>query len=273
MKVAFRSPSRLLLLALISISCVAWAQEAGDKLPRWPEWKTQVPTRVVNLRGGCSFIVHDLQGGYFAGPSDAGPGTAYVYFEVFKVGSAGTFGLPLDCTAIEWPQGEFAEAAGANQFEFNLGARQVNGQWVPVDGRARSCDVTRFPKSKRKDIDENAPCFYPDEHFKAFTFKGRNWQGTGTSLDMTTGEPKFRLRRFRYCMTPNARSDIALSGSLHVRYLNDPSSDVLPRVLKILKSVEFVDPPSPPATATVQTSRGSSRPSLVSAQPRIPSPC
>jgi hypothetical protein len=161
--------------------------------------------RVAHLDCGQSFVVNDLQKGSLEGPSRDGPSNAAVYFNVFKMGSAATFIVPFGCTAKDAPTGFPSNVElGVKLPDSVLGAKLINGKWIPVAARERYCDIDLIPKRKRKDIDENLPCFYPNEHFKVFSLEGNNWKGTGTLLDMTTGEPKTRQREFSYCLIPDS---------------------------------------------------------------------
>lgn len=245
------TPWGLLLFGLLCASGIAWAQEGAD--PKWLPRETRSPTKVAHLYGGCDFTVNNLQGGGFQAPSHRSADTASVNFDLGKKRWMPVSSVPLICTTSD-AKNEMAADRGANELSFRLGAKQVNGEWVPMDLRERACDPMRFPETMRKRINVNAPCFYPDEHFKAFEFQGKNWRGTGTLLDATTGEPKFRQRTLTYCLSPEKGSNI-LCGYTQVRYLSHPSGDVLPEIMKMLTSIEFVDSPSlpqvsPPAANT-----------------------
>ena len=117
-------------------------------------------------------------------------------------------------------------------------------QWLPREAndlRDRTCDSTRFPKSKRSGINVNSPCFYPDEHFKPLDLQGKNWRGVGTLLDAIAGDPKFRQRTLTYCLIPNKGRRI-LCEHTQVRYLNHPHGDLFSEIMKMLTSIQFVDP-------------------------------
>ncbi|WP_219210053.1 type VI secretion system Vgr family protein [Variovorax boronicumulans] len=240
---------RSTILVLMGIGSTAWAQKIGATLPRS---ETHAPTRAVSLKGDCRFLINDLAGGYFFGPHRDGAEGAAVYFDEVKNRQYFSLNIPLECTDTN-ARPALAVSPGEDAVSFNLGAAQVDGEWVPADGRDKSCDLTRYSKSQRKRIDPNAPCFYPNEHFKAITFQGKNWHGVGTLLDMTTGEPKFRQRKFSYCLISEKNPDRALCGSTHVRYLMKPSSNVLPRVLKVLTRIEFVEPSASKPVSTHRT--------------------
>ncbi|WP_219210054.1 hypothetical protein [Variovorax boronicumulans] len=238
MNKAHRALRDLLLLGLFAIFGIAQAQIASNL--RRPKFAAMVPMHMVDLSGGCHFTVSDLKGHHFRGPDKDGVGgvsfyLAYPSEKKWVPESA----IPLFCTKPN-AKNEMAADLGANELSFRLGAKQVSDEWVPVDLRERTCDPKRFPEAVRKGIDVNAPCFYPEEHFKAFEFRGKNWLGTGTLLDATTGEPKFRQRTFNYCLIPEKGESI-LCGYTQVRYLSHPSGDVLFASMKMLSSIEFVD--------------------------------
>lgn len=228
----------VLLIAMFCASKLTQAQEGSD--PQWLPREANSPTKVARLRGGCDFVVNDLQGGSFGAPSQRSADTASVDFGSTKKPWMPVSSVPLICTKSD-ANNQMAADRGANELFFRLGAMQVKGGWVPVDLRDRTCDPTRFPKSKRSGINFNSPCFYPDEHFKPLDFQGKNWRGVGTLLDAIAGDPKFRQRTLTYCLIPNKGRRI-LCEHTQVRYLNHPHGDLLSEIMKMLTSIQFVDP-------------------------------
>ena len=95
MRESFGLTSRLLWPALLGIGCVVHAQGPGSEMRLSLQRETKTPTRVANLRGGCSFIVNDLQGGSFEGPSYGRTDVAAVYFSDLRVGAGTTFNAPF----------------------------------------------------------------------------------------------------------------------------------------------------------------------------------
>lgn len=235
-----RASMGLLLLGLFCASNSARSQEKTRD--EWLPGDARSPTKVTHLSGGCTFIINDLQGGSFQAPSENGIDTASVNFDSSRTRWTPVSSIPLICTT-PGAKNDMAADRGANELSFRLGAMQVNGEWVPVDLRDRTCDPNRFPKSKRNSIHVNSPCFYPDEHFNSFEFHGKNWRGIGTLLDATTGEPKFRQRTLTYCLIPEKASSI-LCGYTQVRYLKRPREDLLSQIMRMLTSLEFVDLPA-----------------------------
>lgn len=233
------------LAALMIISSSASAQRAASDVPRW---QTKTPTRVAHLTNGCSFYINDLQKGAFSINFYANkPDSASVSFAVLGVGN-GDMDLGFRCRdRNEHP--DRATQPDGDAVSFILGATQVNGEWRPADGREQVCNPMQFPPDQRRNLVQDAACFYPNENFKILALKGKNWRGIGTLLDMTTGEPKRRQRRFRYCLFPDTSPNLALCGGTYVRYLSKPRSDVLQRDLKVLSSMEFVNTPTEPAAA------------------------
>ncbi|WP_156481059.1 hypothetical protein [Variovorax sp. PAMC 28711] len=185
------------------------------------------PSDTVSLAGGCQFRIGDLQSGRLDIGGDQGRRQAVVYLQKDWAAVAPVL---LSCNPRK-----------PEIIDVSLGARRVGGRWIPVDGRDKACDRTRFPRSLRKTVNQDAPCFYPQENFKTFSLKGKNWEGVGMFLDMTTGDPKFRQRSLSYCLLPQAVAEAAVCGHVYVRDLRNSRSDISSAVLKVLTSIEFVN--------------------------------
>ncbi len=88
-------------------------------------------------------------------------------------------------------------------------------------------------------LSNQAEQFIPEQHVKLIRLASKNWTGGGTLTDSTTGEPFDRFRRFHFCLV---HRDQALCGwSDVVPHLSNPNKSSLGEVLKLIKSVEFVD--------------------------------
>ncbi|ACC75187.1 hypothetical protein PPMP20_01805 [Paraburkholderia phymatum] len=69
--------------------------------------------------------------------------------------------------------------------------------------------------------------------------KALNSSGFYTTQDDVDGDPKQRVRFFSYCLFHDS---LAICGSGQVMRLSEPKGNLLPYVLDILRTVEFVDP-------------------------------
>lgn len=74
--------------------------------------------------------------------------------------------------------------------------------------------------------------------FTVYTITAVNSIGYGVTLDDDTGEPQQRQRYFMYCLP---HPPVALCGGGYVAFLNDPKGNLLPHIMRILRSVEFVE--------------------------------
>jgi hypothetical protein len=88
-----------------------------------------------------------------------------------------------------------------------------------------------------------------EQHTTFHALKGRGWDGGGVTRDDINGDEDRRTRAFTFCI-PHKR--LALCGSMeNAGYLMWPKETVLPQVIKLLESIEFIDTP---ATASSSTS-------------------
>jgi hypothetical protein len=90
-------------------------------------------------------------------------------------------------------------------------------------------------------------------NMKLYTFHGKDWDGAGTTADQQDGDEDKRTRSFVFCLVHRSQ---ALCGSDDtVMYLTHPTESVLPQILKLLESIEFIDTPSAkPAAASSSSS-------------------
>ncbi len=128
----------------------------------------------------------------------------------------------------------------------NLGAKKINGEWRPAGGNEKGCELRELAKSNFCILIDNLP-FYPEDNLRVLTLNGSNWQGIGILVDDAAGNKKTRQRHFRYCLY---HDDVALCGQVAVRNLMKPYNDVLPTVLAVLNSIEFVDVSAQPDLLT-----------------------
>jgi hypothetical protein len=164
---------------------------------------SNVEVDAVHQIGGCAFQMENVDGGKLDVDNDRKYGSYLVGY-----GSDTTsWGVQMFCESLR--PGLLEDAAGISQ--------QGNG-YV---------------------LSNQAEQFIPEQHVKLIRLASKNWTGGGTLTDSTTGEPFERFRRFHFCLV---HRDQALCGwSDVVPHLSNPSKSSLGEVLKLIKSVEFVD--------------------------------
>lgn len=183
--------------------------------------------------GKCKFLIGRMMGGGFRSVDGA-----YSMGNVWmrNLPDIFDFNIPLDCH----------DRNDQERLEIVLGAKQINGNWQPAGGYEYGCDRQKWSKFRVCEDVHNLP-FAPEQHMRAISLSGSNWQGIGILIDDTTGEERTRQREFRYCLY---HAQVALCGRTFVRNLMKPHNDVLPTVLTVLNSIDFVDdvPMDPLAT-------------------------
>jgi hypothetical protein len=79
----------------------------------------------------------------------------------------------------------------------------------------------------------------PEQHTTFYALHGKGWNGGGVTQDDINGEEQMRTRAFSFCIPHH---QLALCGSAQsVAYLMWPHESVLPQVIQLLESIEFVD--------------------------------
>lgn len=86
----------------------------------------------------------------------------------------------------------------------------------------------------------NAP-FEVNQHFRLMEFSGKNWTGIGNTNDQITGEETLRQRFFNFCLIQIDGSQVLCVYNLQVMNLNHPESNILEKVISVLKSIEFTN--------------------------------
>jgi hypothetical protein len=167
----------------------------------------------------CSFRIRDLAGGLFDAEDGSG---AYTYLQLKK--------------NIDVEAGFYCHAgAGASEVDTLLGARRVNNEWIWTSS--------------------NQP-FEKAQHFRTYRLAGKNWIGRGNTYDQTTGDEATRQRFLSFCLVQtNGRQVLCVNTP--VMTLNTPSSNMRPKIMTVLKSIEFVDLPTP---ANVGAASGANAP-------------
>jgi hypothetical protein len=162
--------------------------------------------------GSCQVRIANMFGGHFRIPDPkSSPRNGRYYLpETGRLASPVLQGFGIDCLDMKVSDG----------IESLLSIKQLDGRWL------------------RKDRDDNWVPFEPQQHAQVFTFKGRNWAGTGLLVDDTTGDKKSRARILSFCLIHKAQ---ALCGDTPIALLSKSEDSELPKVEAILQSIEFVD--------------------------------
>jgi len=125
----------------------------------------------------------------------------------------GRFGVDFQCfSLVKKSKNETARELGA---AYNV----EKEQWVPIFDNERAARNLR-PVTKVREL------------------KAINGSGFYLTLDDTNGDPDRRERYMTFCIFQDV---VAVCGDRVVMSLVDPKGDLLPYMLRILRSVEFVD--------------------------------
>ncbi|MFZ5959108.1 hypothetical protein ACOXVJ_16525 [Pseudomonas knackmussii] len=84
-------------------------------------------------------------------------------------------------------------------------------------------------------------------NMKLYKLHGPKIEGVASTYDQTTGEPTERIRGLGFCLTD--QKQILCGVAQSVGLVAYPKESSLPQVLKLLESIEFIEPSQPtPAT-------------------------
>jgi hypothetical protein len=132
-----------------------------------------------------------------------------------------------------WIQFDCENDVGLNDLPKLASVGKENGQWViAFNGDAKAVNTTLY------------------------TLHGKGWEGAGITQDQQDGDEDKRTRSFAFCLL---RGSQALCGTSDtVMYLAHPKESVLPQVIKLLESIEFIDTPplEPVSSGTATSPRG-----------------
>ncbi|SAK85808.1 hypothetical protein AWB80_05837 [Caballeronia pedi] len=94
-------------------------------------------------------------------------------------------------------------------------------------------------------LDPSSEIIGPKEQRTTFhALHGRGWDGGGVTADDINGDETRRMRGYAFCIP---HRQLALCGVVrYVAYLKWPKESVLPQVIKLLESIEFIDSSGPP---------------------------
>ncbi|MCS3507394.1 hypothetical protein [Achromobacter sp. JUb104] len=202
MKIKFFTVLVYVLLQVSGISCLAGEPTAAPKQLR------------VDMGDNCVIRIVD----YFDGElSRRGPGLARYASEKAPVDtSLHKFGVPFTCGNNP--------ISGNNSVAKKYGAilNIGNEDWEPL-----------YPTSDQDEI----------RGLRAVTsihnFSSANASGFYKTQDADDGLPRLRDRAMTYCLFGEKKH---VCGFMIVMRLNEPKTNQLPHILKVLRSVEFLDP-------------------------------
>jgi hypothetical protein len=157
----------------------------------------------------CSFQIHDLSGGVFdvtfGSPAVTG---IYTYPNLTEEQDLDLFNL----------KPTFSCFRGSNdKMDGELGAKKVKGRWISL--------ATGKP-------------FRSEQNFNIFTFSGKNWTGRGCSYDEELTRQRI-FRTFNFCLIQRGGPQV-LCINAEVMALDNPRINFLPKLIDVLKSIEFV---------------------------------
>ncbi len=205
--------NRLIASIMLVVTTCACAKQASEPSPAAGSEKDTVGTSSIYVDGKCHFRVHEKTGQRYSNGM-------YRFY-------------PTANRTVGWAFG-FGCKSGISQDDIydQIGAKPESGKWI--------------------DLDFNEP-FKPKQKFKLIKFSGKNWEGIATAVDQIYyAEPDQRSRFFNFCLIENDGPQV-LCGRTQIRGVTQPPSvSKLPKIMAVLKTLVFVDPPntSPPSPAT-----------------------
>ncbi|WP_258002145.1 hypothetical protein [Burkholderia sp. WAC0059] len=191
---------------LVFVLCIAITGTYAESSLNQATVETRQQPDPVYSFGKCNFQIHDLEGGLFA--TEGGSG-AYTYLELEN-------GIDIEagfyCRTGASP-GDVAE---------QLDARKIDGRWI------WSGSNQAFEKS---------------QHFRTYELVGKSWKGLGNTYDQTTGDEATRRRLFNFCLRQTDGPQI-LCVNTPIMTIDTSRSNMLPKIMAVLKSIEFADLPA-----------------------------
>jgi hypothetical protein len=173
---------------------------------------------------GCHFDMKDPYGGTLQATERSTPALANYNAEINPKARH-----PFET----WIQFDCENNVSLNDLPKLAGVAKENGQWViAFNGDAKAVNTTLY------------------------TLHGKGWEGAGITQDQQDGDEDKRTRSFAFCLL---RGYQALCGTSDtVMYLAHPKESVLPQVIKLLESIEFIDTPplEPVSSGTATSPRG-----------------
>jgi hypothetical protein len=128
-----------------------------------------------------------------------------------------------------WIQFDCENNVSLNDLPKLAGVGKENGQWVVAfNGDAKALNTTLY------------------------TLHGKGWEGAGITQDQQDGDEDKRTRSFAFCLLHASQALCGTSDT--VMYLAHPKESVLPHVIQLLESIEFIDAPFGSASGGTATS-------------------
>jgi len=158
---------------------------------------------------GCHFKMKDPYGGTLQATERSTPALANYSAEINPSARH-----PFET----WIQFDCENNVNISDLSKLAGVGKQNGRWViAFNGDAKALNTTLY------------------------TLHGKGWEGAGITQDQQDGDEDKRTRTFSFCLLHASR---ALCGTTDtVMYLAQPNESVLPQVIKLLESIEFIDAP------------------------------
>ncbi|MDQ7977578.1 hypothetical protein QYH69_10045 [Paraburkholderia sp. SARCC-3016] len=108
----------------------------------------------------------------------------------------------------------------------------------PVTSRTLT-DIAGMKMSDKGWVLNLTPNDFEEQHTTFYPLRGQGWSGGGVTQDDTDGDETRRTRTFSFCIP---HRQLAICGvAQSVGYLKWPNESVLPQVIQILESIEFID--------------------------------
>jgi hypothetical protein len=167
----------------------------------------------------CHFTMKDPYGGRLT--LSTGGGTTANYHAIINPKAKQPFEtwIVFDCE----------KASDTNNFSGSTGVKKKDGKWaIAFDADAEALNTKLYP------------------------LHGNKWDGAGITQDQSAGDDNGRPRSFTFCLV-HAKQALCGSSSI-VAYLEYPDESVLPQIIKLLESIEFIDTPTSTSTSPLDPS-------------------
>lgn len=83
----------------------------------------------------------------------------------------------------------------------------------------------------------------PEQHVKLYLLNEKSWIGAAYTIEQTTGPYKRRSTQLAFCLSNKVQT--LCGGSEMVGFTAYPKESALPKVLKLLQSIEFINSSDP----------------------------
>lgn len=198
---------------LFSFAVAACAQQSATPPPGKASGQhdTSKDFSLVRVGKTCQFRIRTTAGEHYSSAA----GGSYMFYDA----KPSAWGFPIRCYA----------GASQDTIAGQLGANQVDGQWISEDF--------------------NAP-FTSAQHFQTYTLTGKNWSGRVTAYDQTTGDEDTRQRFFLFCLVQMHGPQVLCGQVQGLTIDTVNTADKIKKVLAVLKTIEFVDTQATPANSS-----------------------